>query len=282
MAHCQGGTLAKRSEYPGMIKALRTRLNKTQEQFAEILGVKQPTISAWERESGEDAPSAEMYLRLAALAPYPELLGFWELAGVKAQAIFTVAGHLLKERGTPPGPGETVRIPPMPGKTGELLILPTELIDTPLSTYYLIVDDRLATDIFTPGDVLLVDTSASGENLGPLWNKTVLIEFPPRSARKGDLDAAWPEGLVVGRLHLSQYDHHGFIWSAMVGDELVGMYQHDFAPNPRDPLGLPMDIAQTSREAARLAPEKIRLHLGCRLVGRMVAWFSRTGGKPKR
>lgn len=47
------------------IKELRTKLNMTQIEMAECLGVRQSTVAMWE--SGKNMPRADMLLKIARL-----------------------------------------------------------------------------------------------------------------------------------------------------------------------------------------------------------------------
>ncbi len=69
-----------------------------QADFGQLLDSSQGAVSAWERDDKERSPSAAIYFHLAALAHSAEdSLFFLEQAGLKPDAVISVANVLLKE-----------------------------------------------------------------------------------------------------------------------------------------------------------------------------------------
>jgi transcriptional regulator with XRE-family HTH domain len=74
------------------IRELRRQRRENQEEFSRVLRAGRTQVS--EYESGSVMPSAEMYLRLGNLAPYPQCLFFYERAGMDMNRIAPVADAL--------------------------------------------------------------------------------------------------------------------------------------------------------------------------------------------
>ena len=103
------------SDSPKEIANLRSYLQATQAEFGKLLGVSHAAVSAWER--GGKTPSAEIYVRLGNLAPYPMSIWFWHLAGLDPERILASFSHFIQEKKdegawpiTPTASGAEVRI----------------------------------------------------------------------------------------------------------------------------------------------------------------------------
>jgi transcriptional regulator with XRE-family HTH domain len=215
----------KKSQEAGeRIRALRLARRETQAEFAVVLGVTQPMISAWE--AGRDDPSAEAWLKLANLAGFSDALFFWGQAGVDQHVMLSAAEDLLRERGVQEVPGEIVRIErsstglPEAEGPGPLLPVAAQFVSDPLSTRWLVVDDKLANSIFPAGDLILLDESAKdAKDLLRLWGEIVLVHLT-RPEDLGGLRMAgfWKEGLNIGRL-LCRTTQSGdrLYWAATLG-----------------------------------------------------------------
>src|SRR5262245_32219901 len=99
------------------IKRLRTRLRlKGQAEFASLLDVTQPRVSAWE---GGEPPTCEALAKLGNLAieklnDAEEALFFWKSAGLKRDAILATARKISRdltaERMAAPPEGKIVAV----------------------------------------------------------------------------------------------------------------------------------------------------------------------------
>ena len=262
------------SQAAELIKALRVAKGKTQAQFAAILGVTQPMVSAWE--GGSDEPSREMFAKLGNLASYPDNLWFWQQAGIDQQAMLSAAEQVLKEGGAPATEGEITRVGPYQ-QTGQAsegpdLVLPARFVANPLSTRYLVIDDKLANAIFPPGDVVGLDVSVSNAvDLRPLWGQIAVVHLTrPKDRSALRTTEFWKEGLNIGRLRYKQYLHNPLYWLATLrpfddtetryrpGDTvtIVGTWQHPGPP--KDPIpGSPREC--TSREQQKVYAQYLRV-----------------------
>ena len=149
------------------INTLRLKLGKSQAELAELVGVKQPTVSDWET-PGKDVPSSDSYARLGNLAPYPDCLWFWTQAGMNQDAMLSAAAKLLKERGEVPKT-KMIAVPPLRRTAREteevdsLWYLDARLVPNAASVAYWVVDasDPLPSPWHEPGTVIILDTSAN-------------------------------------------------------------------------------------------------------------------------
>jgi transcriptional regulator with XRE-family HTH domain len=211
--------MARSSESADRIKGLRLSHRRTQAEFAEILGVTQPMVSAWE--GGSDEPSCEMYIKLGNLASYPGNLWFWEQASLDVGKALSVAERILKERGVPPAEGEICRIEyGLPGQTPVVeptssLLVPTRFVPRPLATRWFAVDEKTAGTVFNAGDAVAVEIGDQGsEDLAPLENQIVLARFAPRAETK---NPDWPQGLLFGRFRIRCLSHDRLYYVASIG-----------------------------------------------------------------
>ncbi len=205
------------------IKALRLKLGLNQEQFAQKVGVTQPTVSGWEA-SEDSIPSSESFMRMGNLAGFPDAFFFWGQGGLDAQAMLSYAEQLLKERGAPPQEGEIVRISSI-RKTAEGTenldrLVPVPPVANPGSTICLIVDDSAASPGVRSGDAIVLDTSQNGaEDLVLFWDKIVAVDAAPEAGSKYPLDhihyhpgggssqpwRQWAGRVLIGRLRMKQF-----------------------------------------------------------------------------
>jgi len=280
--------MKKKPQVGERIRSMRGTMS--QAELADILGVKQATVSAWEVE--ENPPSAEACFKLATLATKPEdSLLFLEFAGLGRQAMLSVANKILEERSAPAKSGEVVRVSRF-GETiegrekpGPQVILPGELVPNRASTVYFVLDGKSASFMFAAGDIVVVDTSdaeVADLVLKPFFDKIVLMEFNADTLRKGMPYYHGPEGLFIGKLRLHRAPSGiGDSWETGLGplDErfrvhqfTVGQWRYDYRydSNP------PRYRAQDPDRAEELAPEEIRLYQGCRVAGVVIAWLAKS------
>lgn len=135
------------------------------------------------------------------------------------------------------------------------------------------------------GDVVVIDTYST--QVQALLGKVVLVRFHAKLNRGliGDFKRSWPyDGLHIGQLTLNSCgDQFGLDYvlslaSINAGDSLqLSFYEYRLAPEQLEG-GEPKWKKEIGEEAARLAPEKIKVPEGCEIVGRVIALFP---GKPK-
>lgn len=277
------------------IRALRMARGMTQAQFAGVFGVGQTAVSAWE--VGDIIPPADVYIRLAGLAPYPDNLWFLEQAGIEIEAIVSTTAKILKDRGASPEPGEIIRLPRFRltaegrEQAGPPLVIAAERVPNPLSAQCLVLDEKTAKLVFSSGDIVVLDISAeSATDLRPFWDQVVLMEFSPGLERNRGIRQTWPEGLLMGLLRLQKVYYTGAMpcWEAWLGPLmppkrisfadglLVGSWRYEYPPEVKFELDVPKDPRDWERaykEAETQAPEAVRLLSGCRILGRMICWF---------
>ena len=191
--------MAKKSDMVRRIKDLQGKMNQV--EFARYLGVPQSRVSEY---LAGKRPTAEMCVRLAKLAPYPDNLWFLEEAGLKRDDILSVAGNIASGQITSPTPGEIVLIAPFEGRTGKngeplpSIAYPAALLSEPLLTRYFIIDEHSRSYGFDVDDILLLDVSDNGApDLMPFWEQTVLVELT------GSYPSSFKEE-VVGRLFVGE------------------------------------------------------------------------------
>jgi len=284
--------MEKTSEIAERIKSLRG--DATQTQFAEHLGVSQTTVSAWE--VGDTTPSSELWVRLASLARYPDNLWFLEQAGLDLEWMVSVAERILRERSIPADPGEVKRIsrfrltPEGNREPGPPVLVAAEYVPNPGSTFAVVVDEKGAGFAFSPGDIVVVDSSAGDvETCESFWNQVVLAEFAPRAEQPAGLQGVWPEGFLVGKLVLERHGGwhpKGIVFSGRLGPLVeafdarsfpIGHYYHE-VPADLDRFGYspPSDREMSGRlekEGREQALKNFRPAKGCRILGRVIAWF---------
>jgi transcriptional regulator with XRE-family HTH domain len=274
----QAKKMPKETEAIQRVKALRAMLGKTQGEFAKKVGVAQGVVSAWERSEYE--PSPESYVKLAQLARYPESLWFLERAGLSMETMVNIANRVLEERISKAVPDEIIHVPSITASEPSL-ILPTKFVGSSLALKYLKIEPDLAGPILMAGDIVVIDTSNT--DLQSLFGKVVLARFAPRASRlTASWTDSWPEGLNVGQIALTEYGPDKFGLTYVIHflpmtegeSQWLGFYQYRLAPSELAFAGTPKNMAQARKEAARLAPEKIRINEGCEIVGRMILWRS--------
>jgi transcriptional regulator with XRE-family HTH domain len=262
-----------------MQRVLALRGERTQEDFAEALGVSQGLVSLWEK--GERTPDADAYFRMARLARYPESLWFSSRAGMGPDELLALCSPLLKERAAPAIKGEIFRVPIMRStrkgieKTESLLALPTTLVENPASTIALTIGKNLGGTSVKEGDTVVIDTSVDPGNIGALVDRPVLMEFAPESeGTRPEWGRRWPEGFHVGTLRVEKQDALGLVWAAGIeGIGTVGLWQWKASAENPEVLGRPKDISRAANEAASQWPTKLRVNRACKIIGPAVAWF---------
>lgn len=295
------------------IRRIRKDGQQDQRSFGARVGAAQGTVSAWERDDKDRAPSADMYFRLATLATKPEdQVFFLQRAGLSREVIISAANKLLREQIVRPEAGERVYIPRVEKtsdglrEVGTPLMMPVELVPNPQSTHCFGIR-------FTPTTFdqwAIVDTADNeAEGLGPFWGLPVLVEFAP----KDEFGPLWPEGLEIGMLFLEEGEPtpEGTPWFArflqsyvsriLIGASIrVGMWTERGPKggvarlsyplvDPKHLLGnrFPgMGAEHTARlklewEATRglteerygRAGREMRLVPGCKIIGRVITWW---------
>ncbi len=148
------------------IRSLRRRLGYSNQQgFAELLGVSQELVSAWER--GRIAPPAKTLIRLGNIAPFPENLWFFERAGLDRRTLISTASNFL-EKQLSVDPGRDVVLPRMEWSAEQAesaredpleIRLPAGVLPHPGASYWLRVQHDVLRPVFRRGDVLVIDAS---------------------------------------------------------------------------------------------------------------------------
>lgn len=183
-----------------LIKKLRELSGKTQAEFADLLGVTQPMVSAWQ--SGRGRIPLGKWLKLGNLAPYPENVECWERAGVDGAAMRRAFEKLSREMSVAPPEGEVVHVPrireTLAGRqtAGPPVPLATEFLPNPMSTVCMVRDEKATAFVDCPYGVFIVDESEKGAaSLSRLWGRVVLASF---SAEAGA--PLRDSGIYAGRL----------------------------------------------------------------------------------
>jgi transcriptional regulator with XRE-family HTH domain len=277
------------------ITALRNRFAITQARLAEILGVTQPMVSSWE--AGRETPSAESWIKLGNLSPWPDSLWFWEQAGLKPSALAATAEKALRELSKPATPelltDQLVGVPPFKkgadrGTEGRARLVERDYVPNPISTSYYTIDKDSEGYGLNAGDILLIDSSESGSpSLMPFWDQMVLLEHD----RSLDYHGGLKEGVehfqhFVGWLLLEKYKAGGdigTIYYAAVkpllphlggphagGEMPVAAWQCKSA----DGVMLGLDGQETTSLAADFqARTQLRFSPKDRILGRVIGWF---------
>lgn len=188
--------MAPKSEMVRRIKNLQGEMNQV--EFARYLGVPQSRVS--EYRAGK-RPTAEMCVRLAKLAKYPDNLWFLEQAGLKRDDILSAADKIRGERNAPPVEGEVIRVPwyreTEQGRveTDCLMPLPNRPFGGGGQLICLQIDELSPDSIEVPLGIYVLDISVAGSrDLKACRNQDVLIRYSPETR------ATFPGGLYVGRI----------------------------------------------------------------------------------
>ena len=192
------------------IKALREKLGATQSEFGELVGVIQQTVSAWEDPESGVGPSCDSLMKLGNKAPYPDSKWFFENAGIDQEAMFMLAGNLLRERMIEPPKGKVIAVPRLL-KKGEqrneqdaVEYVDAKRIPNPGAVAYCVVGDPARPGrglLQHSGTVVILDTSDNdATDLQPFWGRVILLEST-EGRTPGDQDHV-DIGLFMGRLCL--------------------------------------------------------------------------------
>ena len=187
--------MKKGSEIAGRVKRLRTALGMNHEQFADRLRVARPRISEWE--AGKGVPTAEAYVAMGHLAPYPENLWFLEQAGIKPGLISSIANELVKGRVQIPLAHKT---PEGIQETKIEVELPKRFVPNPDSTVCLVLDKKSAGLVFAEGDVVVLEPANDPQDPRPYWGQIVLVSSKKESriCGSGPRDSSWA-GCVISK-----------------------------------------------------------------------------------
>jgi transcriptional regulator with XRE-family HTH domain len=221
--------MAKDRTASDRITELRKFRGESQAEFAKNLDVTQPMVSGWE--GGSVEPSSGAYLRLGNLARYPDNLWFWSQAGVEAAAMESAVGQLLRDRGSAPAAGESIRLScyRLTGQGTDRLereiTFPAEFSRDPASTVCLIIDEISASPWLPTGDLVVLDIShRESPDLRCFWNQIVLVSVDPGlPSGYGALHMAgsWkPGNVIMGLLRhkrIHQKGSYGLGWVATIG-----------------------------------------------------------------
>jgi DNA-binding XRE family transcriptional regulator len=275
--------LETNSKASSKIKELREALHLDQGDFSNALDVAQSLVSSCE--TGNKTPSSDLCVRLGNLAAkngrYSDAMWFWQRAGLRLEAMLAAANSLLKQRGELARSGKFVGVPPM-DSSNEQISLPGMFVTNPASTAYLTVSRDDAGTAFSPGDIVVFDTSETRES--SLWGSVVVLDFIPRARRQGGwMEDTWPEGLSIGRLNLKSSGEGKLVWRAELGPLskqfeavrpiTIGYWQH---PLSQKSIAGPDDVkAQmgAGKEAESRARSELLLRPGCHILGRAIGWF---------
>jgi len=250
----------KTSVTPGLrIKDLRISRGLTQTEFADLLRVTQSMISEWEGD--KTGPSPEAFIRLGNLAPYPDNMWFWEQAGIDQRKLVDIAIEITKDavRELIAPDVDFIVVKPFREAAEDSkreFVLPRGLVPNPLSTRFLIADEKSAGSVLAAGDIIVLGVPQTEiGDLALFDNGIILAEFGPRS-ETGNPD--WPEGLSLGRLRIrcARQDRLQYVasigpmadsepmWSiySREGKHVIGYWRHPGIPkepaagSPREQL----------------------------------------------
>jgi transcriptional regulator with XRE-family HTH domain len=301
----------EKTEFSSRIKKLLKERKETQGQLSKHLGVAQRTVSAWVR--GEDVPSPQNLYILGQYASGSDRDWFLLKAEQHDPAVLVAAEEVMKQRRVALSEGEMIRVryvqktaegfEPRP----ELLPLPSGFVANPAATVCLLIDQNTRTEMFSPGECLILDTSeTTAPDLRPFWDEIVLVDIDANHGRKIDPEftwGGWPDGLSMGRLRWKELEWPLKLpfklkayplnrWFATLGPfddrdikwkpnnlEYKGFYVGYWRPVPPNRWGSMEEAEAFHAEAARQAPSKIRLEDACRIVGRVIGWHKPPAAK---
>lgn len=281
----------------------RLRGDMSQAEFAKVLQVTQPMVSAWEAGKEGETPSLGAYVRLGNLAEYPDNVWFWQQAGLEESRMLSAAEKVLEERGAALIVGETLPIRCF-AKTAER----TNLLDRPflipalfapnrLSTVCLIIDESAATPRIPASTHIVLDESAKNASLSFFQNRVILTEssIPVRYSKETRTFAKKFGGLSMGRLQFKpsgpcQPNDDGIFaigWGA-----ILDAAEPSITWNPGNAgtaVGywtyLPKSAPESDKHEARFqedarsqALSKLRLFDNIHLLGEVIAWFRPPSG----
>lgn len=197
--------MRKQSEVRSRIKKLMAGLGiENQARFAKKLGFKPTTLNAWM--TGTSLPSPDAFATLARNAQdVDDVLFFLEQAGLTREAVISAAAKVSEA--WRPLMGKTVVIGRFHEtaegmqEDGAPVAISGSYVSNPLSTIWLVVDEKLACDPFRPGDIIKLERDSGDASEARFYNHIVLAEFPV--ARAGQRLFAL-EGRSIGTLVLSK------------------------------------------------------------------------------
>jgi transcriptional regulator with XRE-family HTH domain len=283
----------KRKNLPDWAKAIHELYHLlgcgTQEEFAARVGAKQGTVSTWLRGDETRRPSADTLVRMAGLAPEPDLAGrFLRLVNISDDTVFSVARKLkmdrFREAATLVQKGEVVLVPryryTVHGKeeAGPPVPMPAEFIPSVDSTICLLVDYESSTSVReSPRGLYILNSSCEGtEDLERLWGAVIAVDYQPKS---GD-PSEW--GVYIGRLNLRMpspvlYWRH-LVWHAdlellLDGRKLpLGTWQHPGAKNSQYSRGSQQqtDLTDVELTGNLRARRELRLQKGIEILGKII------------
>lgn len=263
-----------------LIRDLMNWRGETQSGFAEALGVDKSTVLRWL--SGDAVPSAEAWLKMAALAHDlgaaeaafffrqsridPQVLisaadSYMHTGGVDMRQILASAETILRERLADSKvleeQGKVVLVPPF-GEGASvaqeplgLVPVPAFLVPNKTSTFYIVAQPPSIFDGsrrgFAPGDIIVFDLS---EELTTDFERMVgeewLVRVPPKAQDPGGLSIVRPGYISEGGTR-----HAVLVESDIPPRSWAGLYVHH--PQPFIKLGSSHGSTPSFRERSRAA-----------------------------
>jgi transcriptional regulator with XRE-family HTH domain len=250
-----------------------------QGELARKIGASPSRTSEWL--AGTRSPSSDALWKLGKLAPFPQNVRFWELAGLTKEDILAAAQAIGESRLTRPKEGDMVLVPRFREtehgreEAGPAVPLPSEFVPNPLVTIFLLVDEKSTAMRHSPHGLFIVDTSFEGaEDLSRLWGHVVLVQF-----LLPDAPSSHRRSVVIGTLELV---HHQRLDSVAAEGSLttlseaiqggirpVGVYtdQEEAWDGPIIDGHLRHSLAERLRKRAF---SRFRLNKGIRILGKVV------------
>jgi DNA-binding XRE family transcriptional regulator len=273
-----------------LVKEARDKL--TQKQFAEILGVTQPMISAWEG-PGDDEPSVVLWLKMAKLAPKSERLRFWKQAGIDSDDALEAARSIMTERTASPRDGEIVRVPKIGDPDAPMLPVPLSLVPDPSAVGYCVIDSPSKIFPIRQGDIVVLDTTASDSMIvESFWKRVVLAkQSRPANVKVGSDEWTLADedfnGFYMGRLRCRPLGLGGRESREWVVSVLSFTQNSPFSPDSFDfpfgkvlvtnadwkTIGVSSSFEYLPAKEAELAKMRFKFYRGCSLLGRVIFWF---------